>query len=56
MDPAKIIDGWVVCPVCSKKQFPLCGNEQIKNLKYRCKTSRKNNEHFMMIDVEWNGK
>ena len=49
---AIIKNGWVVCPVCGKKQFKLYGNEEIKNLKYRCKSSRAGSPHFMIVNVE----
>lgn len=50
--PAIINGGWVVCPVCGKKQFKLYGDEKINNLKYRCKMSRARIEHFMIVNVE----
>lgn len=49
---AIIENGWVVCPVCYKKQFKLYGGEKIKNLKYRCKLSNGHSEHFMIVNVE----
>jgi len=48
---AIILDGWVICPICNKKQFKLYGNEKIENLKYRCKLSRTYSEHFMIVNV-----
>ena len=44
---AKIINDWVVCPVCGKKQFPISGT--IKGLRFRCRTSRRGKEHYMII-------
>jgi len=49
---AIIKDGWVVCPHCGKKQIKLYGNEKIRNLKYRCKSSRAGSPHFMIVNVE----
>lgn len=43
-------DGWIVCPYCKKKNIKLTGKETIKNLRFRCKASRRLNEHFFMID------
>lgn len=47
---AIIKNGWVLCPVCGKKQFKLNANTTIHNLEFRCKTSRKDNEHFMIVN------
>lgn len=47
---AIIKDGWVICPYCTKKNMKLSGKETIKNLRFRCKASRRLNEHFFMID------
>lgn len=47
---AHILNGWVVCPFCFSKQFPLEGTEEIKNLKYRCRKSTGTSEHFMIIN------
>ena len=49
---AHVLNGWVVCPMCFSKQFPVTGSEVIKGLKYRCRKSTKSSEHFMLIDVE----
>lgn len=47
---AEIKKGWIVCPVCGKKQFPLSGEETIINLRYRCRTSNGQHEHFMIVN------
>ncbi len=52
MEKAKIINGWIICPICGKRQFPLNGDEVIRGLKYRCRTSRASHEHFMIINYE----
>lgn len=49
---AHIIDNWVICPFCLKKQFPVEAGTNIVNLKYRCRSSRADSEHFMMINYE----
>ena len=49
---AIIEDGWIICPICGKKQFRLYGKEKIENLKYRCKISNGKSEHFMVVNVE----
>lgn len=53
---AHIIDNWVICPFCLKRQFPVEAGTSIVNLKYRCRSSRANLEHFMMINYESEGK
>ena len=47
---AIIKDGWVVCPVCGKRQFKVRQGVTVANLEYRCRSSRKKNEHFMLIN------
>lgn len=49
---AKIKDGWVVCPYCFKKQFKVQKDTAIQNLRYRCKMSTANSEHFMVVNTE----
>lgn len=49
---AHIVDNWVLCPYCFKKQFPVDEKTSILHLKYRCRSSRKESEHFMMINHE----
>lgn len=49
---AHIVDGWVVCPYCFKKQFPVESDTDIKNLRYRCRGSRTKSEHFMIVNFE----
>ena len=36
-----IKEGWVVCPYCGKKQFPLNEKAKIEDLEYRCKQCKK---------------
>ena len=47
---ATIKDGWVICPICGKRQFKIQPGVTISNLEYRCKTSRRKKEHFMLIN------
>lgn len=54
--PAVMQNGWIICPVCGKKQFKLYGSEIIKNLRYRCKLSNGRSEHFMIVNVEEENK
>ena len=49
---AKIKDGWVICPLCFKKQFRVEEGTTIKNLRYRCKMSTAKSEHFMIVNTE----
>lgn len=53
---AHILGGWVVCPYCFARQFPVTGSEEIRNLKYRCRKSTGTSEHFMLINVKQNEK
>ena len=52
---AHIVDNWVVCPFCFKKQFPVDDGVVIANLKLRCKSSRADKEHFMVVNYYGKG-
>ena len=45
---AIIKNGWVHCPICDKKQFPITYKTKITNLRYQCK-NRSFEKHFMII-------
>lgn len=47
---AKIKNGWVVCPICRKRQFPISEGAEIRSLRYKCKKGGGCFEHYMMID------
>lgn len=47
---AKIKENWIVCPLCGKRQFPVDSDTEINNLRYRCRSSKGVNEHFMLIE------
>ena len=47
---AHIMDGFVICPACFAKQFPVSEGTKIRNLRYRCRKSTGKAEHFMIID------
>lgn len=32
-----IVNGWVICPKCGKRLFPIKQNTVIKNLTYKCR-------------------
>ena len=49
---AHVLNGWVVCPLCFSKQFPISGKEEIRGLKYRCRKSTGTSEHFMIVNVK----
>lgn len=49
---AEIREGWVVCPLCGKKQFKIQPETEIHNLEYRCKTSNGRSEHFIRVTKE----
>lgn len=49
-----IIDpcGKIRCPVCGTVNGRVTGMETIKNFMVRCRSSRRNHEHFFMLNVE----
>lgn len=47
---SKIIDGWIVCPLCGKKQFRVENDTEIKNLRFRCRSSNGKSEHFILVN------
>ncbi len=49
MKKAIIKSGWVYCPVCRKKQFPIEKETRIIDLRYQCK-NRSIEKHFMIIN------
>lgn len=49
---ALIINGWVICPICGSKEFPLGECKKIDNLRYKCKRSRGKNVHYMNIKFD----
>lgn len=36
-----IKDGWIVCPRCKKKLFPVDTNTVMRNLRWRCKRCKE---------------
>lgn len=51
MQEAKIVNGWVVCPICGKKQFPINKDTIIKNLIFQCKISTSNSKHYFSVNT-----
>lgn len=51
MQEAKIINNWIICPICGKKQFPVENNTVIRNLLFQCKTSKKENKHYFIVNT-----
>lgn len=45
-------DKKIHCPICGKTNGIITGQETIRNFKVRCRGSRRNLEHFFMINVE----
>lgn len=45
-------DNKVKCPYCGKVNGVLTGHETVRNYKIRCRASRKNQEHFFVLNVE----
>ena len=45
---ALIDNGWIICPHCNKKQFPVANNTQISGLVWQCKMCKKEFE----IEIE----
>ncbi|WP_368234556.1 cysteine-rich KTR domain-containing protein [Anaerotruncus rubiinfantis] len=35
-----IVNGWVICPFCGKKLFPIQPETVIKNLPFKCKACK----------------
>ena len=36
-----LVDGWIKCPHCNKKQFPVANNTHITGLTYSCKMCKE---------------
>ena len=36
-----IKNGWVICPKCGKKLFPINKDAIVKNLEYQCKVCKE---------------
>lgn len=45
-------DKKIRCPICGKVQGMLSGRETIRNFKIRCRSSRRNHEHFFVLNSE----
>lgn len=49
---AIIEENKIRCPICGATNGMITGRETIRNYKIRCKSSRRNHEHFFMLNVE----
>lgn len=49
-------DGKIKCPICGKTNGMISGSETIRNYRIRCKSSRRNHEHYFVLNVESEGK
>lgn len=45
-------DRKVRCPVCGSTNGMLTGHETVRNYRIRCKSSRRNRQHFFVLNVE----
>lgn len=45
-------DNKIRCPICGKVQGMITGRETVRNFKIRCRSSRRNCEHFFMLNAE----
>lgn len=45
-------DNKIKCPYCGKVNGIITGFETVRNYKIRCRASRKNQEHFFVLNVE----
>lgn len=45
-------DRKIKCPICGKTNGMITGHETVRNLKIRCKGSRRNHEHYFVLNVE----
>lgn len=49
-------DNKIKCPHCGKTNGMVTGNETVRNFKIRCKGSRRNHEHYFVLNTEREGK
>ncbi len=47
-------DGKLRCPVCGAINGELVGDEVVKNLRIRCRKSRRNKEHSFILNLGGN--
>lgn len=45
-------DNKIRCPICGKVNGMITGQEIVRNFRIRCKGSRRNHEHFFMLNTE----
>lgn len=45
-------DKKIQCPICGKCNGMITGQETIRNFIVRCRGSRRNLEHYFMLNVE----
>lgn len=45
-------DNKIRCPICGKVCGLITGCETVRNFKIRCKSSRRNHEHYFVLNVE----
>lgn len=45
-------DKKIQCPICGKCNGMVTGEETIRNFKVRCRGSRRDWEHFFVLNVE----
>lgn len=48
---AVVKDNKVFCPVCGALNMTLTGEEQMRNVRIRCRKSKSNSEHYFIVNV-----
>lgn len=44
-------DNKIKCPICGKTNGMITGQEKVENFRIRCKSSRRNCEHFFLLNT-----
>lgn len=44
-------DNKIKCPICGKTNGMITGQEKVENFRIRCKSSRRNREHFFLLNT-----
>lgn len=45
-------DNKIRCPICGKTHGLVTGRETVRNFKIRCRSSRRNHEHYFVLNLE----
>lgn len=44
-------DNKIKCPICYKTNGKVTGEETVRNFKIRCRGSKRNHEHYFMLNL-----